>query len=115
MALLKNLTKQQVITERVIKAQTFWERSKGLLGRDSLDPNTALWISQCPWIHTFFMRFTIDAVFVDRNLKVANIKKQILPNRITMPVLKANSVFEMAAGVAQEKNIHIGDQLYVGD
>jgi len=114
MALLKNLTKQKVITEKVIEARTFWERSKGLLGKDSLDPNTSMWISNCPWIHTFFMRFTIDAVFVDKQLRVTRIKNRIPPGRITMPSLKASSVFEMAAGVAQEKNVQVGDQLHVG-
>lgn len=115
MAQLKNLTKEQTITTNVIEANSFWARSKGLLGRDSLDSNTSMWIPGCPWIHTFFMRFTIDAVFVDRKLRVTNIKNRIPPGRLTLPALGANSVFEMAAGLAQEKNIQVGDQLHVGD
>ncbi|MCB0365706.1 MAG: DUF192 domain-containing protein [Bdellovibrionaceae bacterium] len=115
MAQLKNLTKNQIITAKVIEARTFWERSKGLLGRDGIDRDTSMWIHQCPSIHTFFMRFTIDAVFVDHQLKVTSIKDKIPPGRITVPTFGSSSVFEMAAGLAREMNIQVGDQLHVGD
>lgn len=115
MAQLKNLTKNQIITPKVIEAKTFWERSKGLLGREGIEKDTSMWIHRCPSIHTFFMRFKIDAVFVDRKLKVTSIKDCIPPGRITLPHLGSDSVFEMAAGLAQEMNIQVGDQLHVGD
>ncbi|MCC7406166.1 MAG: DUF192 domain-containing protein [Bdellovibrionales bacterium] len=115
MAELKNMTKQKTVMSNVLIAKTFKDRSKGLLGHQSLDTNTAMWIHNCAWIHTFFMRFAIDAVFVDRHLKVTTIKPHIPPDRLTWPALGASSVFEMAAGMAQANNIQVGDQLHVGN
>lgn len=90
----------------------FLARSKGLLGRRSLTPGEALWIKRCNSIHTFFMRFPIDAVFVDSSLKVIHVYRALPPWRITRPHLRASSVMEFSAGTIS-KDLKPGDQLYV--
>jgi uncharacterized membrane protein (UPF0127 family) len=101
-------------------ARTFWERSKGLLGRASLPQGEALWIQGtefvgCNSIHTMFMRFAIDAVFVDRDLKVKKVYRELGPWKMTWPASGAHSVFEFPAGALKEAPVAVGDQLHVGD
>jgi len=62
-------------------AETFRERAKGLLGRDGLARGTGLLIRKCNCIHTFFMRFTIDATFLDRDGNVVKVVRNIPPWR----------------------------------
>ena len=62
-------------------AETFAERAKGLIGRKSLAPGTGMLITKCNCIHTFFMRFPIDATFLDREGKVVKVVRNIPPWR----------------------------------
>lgn len=110
---LSNKTKHTVIVNEVLTATSFYQRAKGLLGRKDFDRNQTLWIHRCKDIHTFFMAFPIDLVFVDKNLIVTGVKKNIKPWKFAFN-LKANSVFEFKAGVINNSNIKLGDQLHVG-
>ncbi len=114
MAILENKTKNQIVISQLEVAKDFWSRGKGLLGRVSLDENQGLWIHHCNSIHTYFMKFPIDCVFVDKGLKVKAVYANVTPWRLVLPVWGARSVFEMKAGSAEKNNIKVGDQLYVG-
>ena len=114
MATLINKTKNQILDLKVEVAETFWARARGLLGRSSMGEVQALWIPRCNSIHTFFMKFAIDCVFVDKNLKVRAIYSNVEPGRLVLPVWGATSVFELASGVSSKMNISVGDQLNVG-
>lgn len=111
---LKNLSKQNVIVENVIEAKSYWSRLVGLLKYKSLDRSSSLWLLPCNNIHTFFMRFPIDAVFVDRKLVVQAVYEDLKPGRVIWHVWKAHSAFEMNSGVAKAMNVQKGDQLHVG-
>lgn len=108
-------TKNNIIAGKVLEARSFWARSKGLLGRKQFDPDSTLWINPCNSIHTCFMQFPIDVVFVDRNLVVRKISKNVRPWRITNVCWSAHSVFEFCAGTVDRKGIELGDRLNVGD
>lgn len=110
---LKNHTNSQVLAQEVEEAKGFFSRLRGLLGRNAMTPSTALWLEPCDSIHTFFMRFSIDAIFVDRNLVVRKVVRNIKPWRLVTPVSMAHSVFELSAGATAEK-VREGDQLHVG-
>ena len=60
-------------------AETFAERAKGLIGRAGLATGTGMLITKCNCIHTFFMRFAIDATFLDREGKVVKVVRNIRP------------------------------------
>lgn len=109
-----NKTTNQTLLPQVLEARTFWERGRGLLGRSGLPEGEALWIHQCNSIHTFFMKFSIDCVFVDRNLQIKAIREDVRPWRLILPVWGARSVFEMAAGSVKAMKVKVGDQLHVG-
>lgn len=116
--LLNKSTSQEIATN-VRVADSMFTRAKGLLGEKSLPEDETLFIQgsiiPCNSIHTWFMRFPIDVVFVDKSLVVKAVYKNLGPWRMTPPVLGAHSVFEFAAGALSNKTVSIGDQLYVGD
>ena len=62
-------------------AKSFFQRARGLIGRKSLAPGTGLLILRCNAIHTFFMRFPIDATFLDKNDQVVKVVRNIPPWR----------------------------------
>lgn len=79
-------------------AETFAERAKGLIGRTGLEPGKGMLITKCNCIHTFFMKFPIDATFLDRDGKVVRIVRNIRPWRLWVwGGWRAKSVLETAA------------------
>ena len=110
-ALVNERTKQPVVTA-VEVAATSAARRRGLLGRDSLDPSAALIIAPCSAIHMFFMRFAIDAVFVDRGGRVLKVAHNVRPWRLAAS-LGAYVVIEMSAGTARRADVAIGDRLFL--
>lgn len=112
---LVNKSNNRILAQQIEVAKTFFQRSKGLLGRDSLAVGDALWIHQCSSIHTWFMKFNIDAVFVDKNLKVKSIKYNLRPWRLVFPVWMAHSVFEFPGGHIKPGDVNRGDLLDVVD
>lgn len=114
MAELINLSQNLKIASDVEVARSFASRLKGLLGRESLADNQALWIHRCSSIHTWFMNFPIDVVFVDKQVRVVKIVENIEPFRLLWPTWGADSVFELAAGVLEKTHRpQKGDQLHV--
>lgn len=99
---------------KVIEAKSFLQRSRGLMFRKDWNSETTMWIHRCNSIHTCFMHFPIDVVFVNRKLIVKKIILNIKPWKMTLPVLSASSVFEFKSGENKISHINVGDQLYVG-
>lgn len=95
---------------RVLTADTFAGRARGLLFRAPLRADHALLILPCRSIHTFGMRYAIDVVFLDRNARVVGLHAQLPPWRIA-GVSGARAVLEMAAGAAATVGIRPGDSL----
>lgn len=110
---LMNFTKNQLLLAELQTARSFWARGKGLLGVNSLKPEQGLWILWCCSIHTFFMRFSIDCIFVDQQMRVKALKKNVKPWKLVLPIWGATSVFEMSSGTIDRHNIELGDQLNV--
>lgn len=103
-----NRTRNTVLATRLTLADTPQTRDKGLLGRDSLAPGEGLWIIPCQAIHMFFMRFSIDLVYIDRQKRVRKVKSNIAPWRISA-CLTAHSVLELPAGIIRETGTRRGD------
>jgi uncharacterized membrane protein (UPF0127 family) len=85
-------------------------RMKGLLGRRSLPAGEGLLIRPAPSIHTFFMRFPIDAVFLSRAGEVMKISAEVRAWR-ARSCRRAYAVLELAAGEAERRGITTGDHL----
>jgi uncharacterized membrane protein (UPF0127 family) len=87
-------------------------RKRGLLGRDALAPGAALVIAPSNGVHTFFMKFAIDVVFVARDGRVVKIARAVKPGRVSL-ALRAFAVVELAAGAAETAELRVGDRLSV--
>lgn len=106
-------TSAELLVDQLEVANGFWSRAKGLLGRKGLSKNHALWIHNTNNIHTHFMRFSIDCIFLDKNMEIKKIVPAVGPFRFVGPFWKTSSVIEASSGFADEKKLKIGDHLYV--
>ena len=107
---ISNLTRGTVLAERVETADRGATRRKGLLGRDGLAPGEGLWIVPCESVHSFFMRFPIDLVYLDRKKRVRKVRSNVSPWRLSA-CLSAHSVIELAVGAIRASKTETGDEL----
>jgi uncharacterized membrane protein (UPF0127 family) len=107
---LRNCRTGQSIAQTVITAFESDDRRKGLLGRDSFEKGSAMVIAPSNAIHTFFMRFPIDALFVRRNGVVVKVRRNIPPWR-AVAALWAYAVIELPAGTLGVDDARVGDVL----
>lgn len=95
-----------------VQCATQWrQRLVGLLGRRGLDQDQGLWIVPCNSVHTFGMRFDIDVLFLDRDLRVVRAMREVRPWRCAMA--RAHSVIELAAGSIDRLQLQPGDRLHL--
>ncbi len=108
--LLVNERTQQVIARKVELALSRRTRRVGLLGRTRIDAAAALVLAPCWTIHTAFMRFPIDLLFVDRYGRSLRVVHALKPWRAAMSA-GAYAAIELAAGMAKQHGIGSGDRL----
>jgi uncharacterized membrane protein (UPF0127 family) len=99
-----------IVCERTCVADSPFTRLKGLLGRDGLEPGEGLLLRPASSVHTCFMRFPIDVVFLDRELVVLDISDELEPWR-TAGKRGAKAALELPAGEAARRGLAVGDQL----
>ena len=104
-----------VIAAQVELATGLWSRFVGLMGRSDLPRGHALYIRPCNSIHMFFMRFAIDAAFLDGEGRVLRVYDTLRPWRMTRIVPRSKAVAELPAGTLREHGITAGDRLRVTD
>ena len=102
-----------VIGDRIGCAQTSFTRLVGLLGRSNLESGEGIWICPSSGIHTFGMRFAIDVVGLDRDMRVIKLWSRVKPHRATSVSTRIRSVLELAAGEIVARSIQLGDVLNV--
>jgi hypothetical protein len=108
---ITNLTQGTTLADNVSVADNIFKRIKGLLGKNGLNRKEALVIKPCNSIHMFFMRFAIDAVFVDRNNKVVGLVKNLKPFCVSQVFFKAYFVIELPLNTIQETRTQIQDYI----
>lgn len=89
-------------------------RMRGLLGLSMLPRGRGLWIEPAPAVHTGFMRFPIDVVFVDRDRRVVRIAEHVAPWH-AVAAKRARVALELPAGAAADAGLRVGDTLVVTD
>jgi len=109
-----NLTRGVRLTECARVADTFSTRLVGLLRDTQLAVGDGLWITPCNSIHSIGMKFNFDAVFLDKNLRVVHLMRDMKPWRISKLVFSAHSVLELPAGIVSQTGTEIGDQFEMG-
>jgi uncharacterized protein len=116
MARVLRLTKTDgtIVAEPLEEATNIWSRGIGLMGRRGLPPNGGLLIHRCNGIHMMFMRFPIDAVFLDKRGAVLRVYEDVRPWIGVVPfVFRADKVAELPTGAVRRHAIKAGDQLTV--
>jgi uncharacterized membrane protein (UPF0127 family) len=89
---------------RVVVADSYWTRLRGLLGRRELGPGEGLLLRPASSVHTAFMRFPIDVVFLDDELRVLDVVEAVPPWRVKAK-RGARAVLELGAGEAARQGI----------
>jgi hypothetical protein len=107
---VRNQTRQTVLASHADVADTSEKRRVGLLKHTSLAPGEGLWIAPCESVHTFFMKFPIDLVYLDKRLRVRKVRHVVRPWRLSA-CLTAHSVLELPAGSVAETGTVAGDEL----
>ncbi len=108
--IVRNETRACVLGDHVEIADTSSNRQTGLLKHESLLPGHGLWIVPCEGVHTFWMKFRIDVVFLSKKRKVLKIRKDMKQWRMAC-CLTAHSVLEFPAGTLDQTGTVPGDQL----
>ena len=101
---------RRVVVPRLELAIDSASRRKGLLGREGLEEGTGLVIAPSNAVHTFFMRFAIDIVFLNRSGRVLKIRPRVPARRVDLSAT-AHAVLELPAGAAVAAGISVGDTL----
>ena len=108
-----NRTRTTYLATDLLIARTHWSRFRGLMATDSsrFSRGQGLWISPSHGIHTFAMRFPIDAVYLDRDRIVIHIEEGLKPWRLAAVRGQAASVLEVPVGTVLETGTELGDQI----
>jgi uncharacterized protein len=104
-----NLRTGKELANNVRVADNIFTRMKGLLGKKELPIGEALWIKPCFSVHTFFMRFPIDVLFLNKKNQVIAAVTSLTPNRLTRLYTQSFSVLELPIGTIDASNTKTGD------
>ena len=110
-----NVTQQRTLAKILTVADSFFRSLIGLMGRPRLDAGHGLWIVPCQSVHTFWMRFSIDVVFLDQHHKVIHLVESLRPFRVTKHLSKAGSVIELPVGAIKTSETRIGDEIRIAE
>jgi len=108
-----NRTRATYLATELMFARTHWTRFRGLMATNSTSfpRGRGLWISPSHGIHTFAMRFPIDAIYLDRDHKVVHMEEGLKPWRVAAIRVQAASVLEVPTGMIEESKTELGDHI----
>ena len=110
---IKNISKGTELASRAYEAKGLLEKIAGLIARPPLQEGEALILSSlAPWIHSFFMKYPIDLVFLSRKGNVVG-AQTLSPWRLSSLYLRARWVLELPAGTIKRSRTEIGDTIEI--
>ncbi len=107
---IRNRTRNTELGDSIELANNSATRRTGLLKHKGLARGEGLWIVPCESVHTFFMKFPIDLVYIDKTHKVRKVRHAVAPWRMSA-CLSAHSIIELPEGAARESGTVPGDEL----
>ena len=110
--MIRNMTRQIVLSYRTFQAVSFGDRLRGMIGRpfDQIGIDAMVFPS-CSSIHTCFMTFPIDVIFLGADNTVLETHPELRPWRLAVWCGKAQSVIELPAGALAHTGTVPGDRL----
>jgi len=111
-----NRTRQAYLATRLEVADGHWSRLRGLIGTDSAEfqDGRGLWITPCRGVHTLWMRFPIDVLYLSRDQVVLHLETALPPWRFAPIRLEATSVLELPSSTVQTTGTCVGDHIEIG-
>jgi len=100
-----------IIADKVEYAHWFPRKLVGLACRPSISPGEGVVIKRCAWVHTFFMRFAIDILYLNNDARILRIDRSVPPWRLLGRCHGAATVVELPAGSADMRCLAVGDRL----
>jgi len=113
--IIVNRSKQATLAHHATAARTFVERLRGLMFRPSLAQGEALVLFGDNSIHTFFMRFPIDVLYLDREGRVLRLEEAMPPWRVGPVVDGCRIIVELPPGTIRATQTDVGDLIALGD
>lgn len=110
--IIKSKSSGAELASNCAHANSAFARLIGLLNHSTLENGTGLLLDPCNQVHTFFMRFPIDAVFLNRDNKVIAIR-ELQPWKMTKMYFKAKKTLELPLGTCRRLGVHVGELLEV--
>ncbi|HUW08506.1 MAG TPA: DUF192 domain-containing protein [Anaerolineae bacterium] len=110
---VENLSRGQILVTSGRAADTYWSSLRGLIGSQPLAQGEGLLIVPCNSVHTHFMSFPIDVLYVDRDDRVVAMNHSMAPWRFGRLHRQAHFVIELPAGTLGRSGTEVGDQLQV--
>jgi len=106
-----NQTRKTILADNALMANSFFKRARGLLGRRAFTYGQALVLKPCNSIHTYFMHFPIDVLFVNKNNTVIKTVTGLKPFHLSPICLESKFVIELPPGAIKFTSTSLGDQL----
>lgn len=110
---LVNLSNHTTLAHSLAEARSFLKRLKGLMFTKELPTGHGLHIQPCQSIHTFYMNYSIDVLYVNEQLVVVAMDLEMRPRKFGKLYKQAQSVIELPAGTIQHSRTKIGDKLNI--
>jgi uncharacterized protein len=108
-----DITSGKELAAHLEVAASLFSRAKGLLGRQALFPGEGLLIRPCSGVHTFFMNFPIDVLFLDKGNRVIEAVSNLQPYRISKVHPWSDGVIELPAGTVRASETVIGNRVLI--
>jgi hypothetical protein len=101
----------QVVCPEIKLATSILQRFFGLMGKPALPTGQGLWLEPCDSIHSCFMRFCFDAIFLSKEGEIVHLIQGMRPWRMSPILFKSNVVVELPQGSIEQAGLKIGDKL----
>jgi len=108
---ITNRTRQTLLGTGVLRAASFWKRLRGFIGRPEPKFGEGILLAPCNAVHTCWVAFPLDLIFLDEKGNVLRTVEAIPPWRFTKPVPKARYVLEVPVGTIESSGTCVGDRL----
>jgi uncharacterized membrane protein (UPF0127 family) len=112
--IVTNISRGTIIAANAAEARSFGEKLFGLMGKPGMATDAALIIYHTNWIHTFWMRFALDLIYLDPQGTVVGLEAGLAANRFGKPFWKAQTTIELCAGTIYASRTELGDQVRIG-
>lgn len=111
--IIQDLKKGSIVAEKVVIADSFFSRLKGLLGKKGMSDEEGLIIWPCSSVHTIGMKISIDVLFLSKENEIVYLIENMAPGRISPHIKKSKYVVELHAGKAARSDVTLGSFLSV--